>query len=75
MLCGDGTETVQHFVNDCKFLAPCRDRMMRELHSAVPLAGEAGACRVHLMRNCLLARPEAVNEMERFADWLVDKVI
>ena len=78
-------ETVQHFVDDCKFLAPCRDRMMRELHSAVPLAGEAGAWRVHVLRlsrgdllNCILARPdagEAVNEMEGFVDWLVDKVI
>ncbi len=76
---------MQHFVNDCKFLAPCRDRMMRELHSAVPLAGEAGAWRVHVMRLsrgalliCILARPdavEAVNEMEGFMDWLVDKVI
>ena len=85
MLCCDGAETVQHFVDDCKFLAPCRDRMMRELHSAVPLAGEAGAWRVHVLRlsrgallNCILARPdagEAVNEMEGFVDWLVDKVI
>ncbi len=85
VLCGDGTETVQHFVNDCKFLAPCRDRMMRELHFAVPLAGEAGAWRVHVMRlsrgallNYILARPdavEAVNEMEGFVDWLVENVI
>jgi hypothetical protein len=22
VLCGDGIETVQHFVSDCKFLAP-----------------------------------------------------
>jgi hypothetical protein len=51
MLCGDGTETVQHFV-------------MRLTRGA--------------LLNCLLARPdavEAVNEMEGFADWLVDKVI
>ena len=56
---------------------------MRELCSAVPLAGEAW--RGHVMRlsggdllNCLLARPndvEAVNKMEGFADRLVDKVI
>ncbi len=34
VLCCDGAETVQHFVDDCKFLAPCRDRVMRELHRA-----------------------------------------
>ena len=51
----------------------------------MPLAGEAGAWRVHVLRlsrgdllNCILARPDAgkaVNEMEGFVDWLVDKVI
>ena len=41
VLCGDGIGTVQHFVNDYKFLAPCRARMWREICSALPFAGEA----------------------------------
>ncbi len=40
VLSDDGIESVQYFVNDCRFLAPCRARMMREICSALPLAGD-----------------------------------
>ena len=38
--------TVNHFVKYCMFLAPCKSRIMRELRSVLPLAGEAGLRRL-----------------------------
>ncbi len=83
VLCNDGIETVQHFVNDCRFLAPCRARMMREICSALPLAGDAGLRRLSELRSsfdpwlkCVFpVAAEDVNEMEGLAAWMVDKAI
>ena len=83
VLCDDGIETVQHFVNDCRFLAPCRARMMREICSALPLAGDAGLRRLSELRSshdpwlkCVFpVAAEDVNEMEGLAAWIVDKAI
>ena len=85
VLCGDGIETVQHFVSDCKFLAPCRARMRREICSALPFAGEAGSRRLNELRSsgdgwlrCVYVCPDAMEantEKEGLAAWFVNKAI
>jgi hypothetical protein len=58
-------------------------RMMREICSALPLAGDAGLRRLSELRSsydpwlkCVFpVAAEAVNEMEGFAAWMVDKAV
>ena len=85
MLCGDGPETVDHFVKYCRFLAPCNSRMMRKLRSALPLAGEAGRRwlkELYLSNddwlNTIVYRPDAVvaeDELCGLALWMMDKAV
>ena len=85
LMCGDGAETVEHFLMDCAFLEPCRIRLEAEAVAVLNATGAAGAwmlrkwraCRaerMHLMLGGVAVRDDAL-EVTQMAQsiWGLDK--
>ena len=63
LLCGEGAETVQHFVQECPFLECCRTRMMSCIAQSLPEAGSPGRAALHMVQASRAAWARTVLEV------------